>query len=278
LELKYSEVFVGILLSDGYITKFRSKQETSGLQIKQVLKHKSWLFYIKDELNKYGYKCSLSNKIQKVNNKIFKAKVLETNVTKELGEEKKHWYPYGIKIVPRDITITPKTLAYWYMGDGGVWRGGKDEHSVKITLYTNGFTLEDNEFLKEKLHELGIESKINIKHVTSYQKDYCVLLIQKASEVTKFMDLVKPYIIPCFKYKLQYPKLVNLGNAPSRTKEAQKAYYHSLPLHIRQERSKKRWQKIKNQSNKERREKYKNDPEYRNKILLKEKQKYKNQE
>lgn len=265
MKLKENEVFIGVMLSDGYIRKIRSKTNNTYFEMKQVIKNIDYINATKLEFESLGYNCQTKVITQGLKNtkKTYMETLLWTNSSNDLGLERQHWYPKGIKIVPRDINLTPKILAYWHMGDGGVWRGGKNKNSVKITLYTNSFTEDEVNLLIEKLEKIGINGT-KCKKVNGF-----ILNIGKWKSVVKFMDYVKPYILSCFQYKLQYPRIENKGGAPSRTKEAQSAYYHSLPLKERQKRGKITWDKVKNKRNRQRRLRYKNDKEYRE--LIKQK-------
>ena len=271
MELNDNPAFIGIMLSDGYIRPIRTKNGDTYFEMKQTTRNKDLLINIKKEFNKFDIKSQIKGIKTKLRHREepYYELLLWTNSSSKLKDERKHWYPNGIKIVPQDLQITDKVLAYWYMGDGGVWRGGRDKHSVKITMYTNGFEKQDVEFLIKKLKKLEISSTI------AQKKGNWVINISTASEVNEFMDLVKPYILPCFNYKLQYPKLVNLGGAPSRTAEAQSKYWNSLPERVRKQRNKQNWEKRKDKRNKERRLRYKKDPEYRKEILLKVNNAYK---
>ena len=61
-----------------------------------------------------------------------------------------------IKIVPKDLKLTPIVLAYWIAGDGS-W--DRSRNAVKIC--TNGFTENEVKFLIDNLlRKLDISSKL----------------------------------------------------------------------------------------------------------------------
>jgi len=67
---------------------------------------------------------------------------------------RQHWYdPNRNKIVPKDITITPTTLYFWFIGDGCRVKSG-------IQMSTEGFQLQDIEILSNKLQHIGLENSI----------------------------------------------------------------------------------------------------------------------
>lgn len=260
------QLFTGLILSDGYLRKITTNTGKSNFQIKQTPKRIDFLFTIQ----KYFLNLGIESTLRQYKMGKYDQAMLTTRSTKTLGKQRIRWYVNNKKIIPYDLELKPKGIAYWYMGDGGVWRGGKNKNSVKVTLYTNSFSEEGTKFLISKLQEFEIEVNLNLK-----RKHEPVIIISKWKSVIKFMDLVKPYILPCFQYKIQYPTIEKKGGRPSRTKEAQKAYWNSLPIEVRKARNKKRWDKIKNIKNAERRTKYKTDPNYRTKILVKQRSLYK---
>lgn len=59
-----------------------------------------------------------------------------------LTEQHQRWYPNGKKNVPRDITLSPETVYWWYVGDGCLHK-----RDGVVIISTNGFTWGDVEFL-----------------------------------------------------------------------------------------------------------------------------------
>ena len=98
------------------------------------------------------------------------------------------WYPQNIKVVPDNISelLTPVSLAYWYIDDGG-WTG------KGIHLATNGFILAD----VKRLVTI-ISSQYGLKcSVHSRNRVYIW-----ASSTPKFINLVRPHIHSSISYKL----------------------------------------------------------------------------
>jgi hypothetical protein len=96
-----------------------------------------------------------------------------------------------VKIVPTNIHqfLTPRALAYWFMDDGS-----KKENT--FVLHTQGFEKHESEKLCEAL-----KRNYNIVSNLHKDKDYWKIYINQQSAET-FKDLVKPYVIDCFAYKL----------------------------------------------------------------------------
>lgn len=121
---------------------------------------------------------------------------------------KKRWYKNNMKIVPEDLVITAKTIAFWFMGDGSTqWR---DEHKRKsvIVIHSQGFDNRSVLFLKEKLHQFGIQ----IIHLQKKPNNGQTLRIERAQDVKRFFNMVEPFILPCFMYKIKYPTI--MGRKP----------------------------------------------------------------
>lgn len=98
------------------------------------------------------------------------------------------WYVNGVKVVPANIydLLTPVSLAYWHMDDGGWNKGG-------INLNTNNFTKAEVTLLAEVL-----SSKFDLKcSVQSRNRLYIW-----TGSTAKFCDLIRPYVHPAMAYKI----------------------------------------------------------------------------
>jgi hypothetical protein len=95
--------------------------------------------------------------------------------------------------------FTEKSLAFWYMDDGGLKAGLRKKTKTwgrYVTLHTQGYDYETNcllrDFLKEKFNLIA-----TIRGKKYYRLCFSVI------ESEKFLDLVEPYIYPLFNYKLK---------------------------------------------------------------------------
>lgn len=122
-----------------------------------------------------------------------------------------------IKIVPTDLELTPRILAYWFFDDGSLNR-----HKKSITLSTQGFLYEECEFLVEKL-----KNTFGFKYV----KIACRKDVNNSPEIHinqydffKFIDIVDKFnCYDCLKYKTDVSKIKKPwyfidGAAPPRSK------------------------------------------------------------
>lgn len=97
------------------------------------------------------------------------------------------WYPQGRKVVPQ-LTLTPLTMAVWFMDDGC-------RSYRAIYLNTQQFDLESQQRLLNLLQEQwGIRASLN------RDKTYHRIRIAVGS-VERFKAIVAPHVLPELKYK-----------------------------------------------------------------------------
>ena len=72
-------------------------------------------------------------------------------------KERDRWYPNGIKVVPGDCRLTPKSFNIMYLGDGYIVR----QNSTKsIYIATQSFTKENLKIIIDHLYSINIKSSI----------------------------------------------------------------------------------------------------------------------
>ena len=196
--MQNNELINGVLLSDGYLTNF--KKGHSMMVLEQSKDHEELCLAFEKEMKILGFRCSTYRRSRtrtKTEMKLLHSirATTEANYCFSLFREK--WYPNDKKIVPTDIELTCKTLAYWFMGNGSSYRVKNDRGPVRINLATCSFTNDDHQLLIKKLKELGI--------CKARKESNNTIAISYTNEVIEFMNIIKPYILPCFKYKLKYP-------------------------------------------------------------------------
>ena len=154
--MKLLEIINGTLLGDASIECKEGKYYYYSL----VSKSKEFLEWVKKFFLKYGIKpyILLNNYTSKVYMLGF---YINAGPYKELLHLRDKWYKEikgkTVKVVPRDLELTPTTLLFWYLGDGSLIRRRNDETRVPhIAFATNGFSKKDVKFLREKLKEIGL--------------------------------------------------------------------------------------------------------------------------
>lgn len=114
-------------------------------------------------------------------------------------------YPNGKKTVNKTWVnwLTPQGLALWYMDDGSLNKsysvnksGRRRIYRREIYLHTCSFSLEENQMLVNMIYE-----KFGIRFRVFRNGKYYRLQIG-AIEANKFIEIVKPYIIPTMQYKI----------------------------------------------------------------------------
>lgn len=184
----------GLLLGDGQIDK------KGLLRLEQSNKRHCWLEDVNNKiisLGGYSKIITIPPRIMVIEGRsVFKKEgsLLYTPAYVEIQEQRKRWYPEGIKRIPKDLELSPLTLAYWFAGDGTYTKMGM------LTFCTNGFVKEDTQYLIELISNLGIEANIR---KTSRKGQYTIGIF-KILEAIKLKDIIEPFLPECCKYKLEF--------------------------------------------------------------------------
>lgn len=99
------------------------------------------------------------------------------------------FYQNKKKVIPQNLVITPLALAVWFMDDGSKSRSS-------VYLNTQQFSIEEQRQL------LGLlQNQFKLIGALNKDKQYFRIRITTASTV-QFKQIVRPYVIECFNYKL----------------------------------------------------------------------------
>ncbi len=190
------EFIIGTIFGDGHLSKPAKNariQLTHGEPQKFYIEHKAEL--LKD-ICPTGVKKKLI--FDKRTNKYYPSYVLCTFTNTELTKLYKLFYPNKKKVITRAALslLTPKSIAYWYMDDGGLGKSVKNERT-SVSLYLNTYMTEEehNLIIEYFKTNYGIEFRLNKNH-GMYR-----LRIGKQQAV-KFVEIIKQYILPEFQYKI----------------------------------------------------------------------------
>ncbi|MHA2294738.1 MAG: hypothetical protein ACXAEU_12455 [Candidatus Hodarchaeales archaeon] len=94
------------------------------------------------------------------------------------------FYQEGVKIVPRDVKMTPTLLLHLYIGDGSL-------EPNRLMLLTECFTREDNEYIIDLLREeLGILFKLKYTKKAN-NKVYPRIQITNLKDITRFFQYLE---------------------------------------------------------------------------------------
>ena len=118
---------------------------------------------------------------------------LWTKCNPDLTNQHNRWYPNGVKIVPKDLELTPLVCYHWYIGDGYF---GK---SNNIDLYSLGFSKEENIFLIKLLSGLGINAVL--RETNKYPSGTKYFIALGKFEAKKFLEYIGPCTVEDYNYK-----------------------------------------------------------------------------
>jgi len=148
------EILNGCLLGDGWL----EKDYTTRFAIEQSYAHRDWVYWLSDLFKAQGIEVGKASLREKIS---FGKKIvlcsLKTHSYKEFNFLREKWYPDGVKIVPRDINLTPRTVLHWHLGDGCFTHPEKVSSAQgRVYFSTQGFSEEDRDILQDKLSGIGI--------------------------------------------------------------------------------------------------------------------------
>lgn len=200
-------VINGSLLGDSFITKQLTKNGNCGLSKKNI--NYDHLLYFSSKILKFSPEKRISGPIEPPTNLTVNGKpyyFLNTFKHLELTELRKKWYPYDIKIIPRDILLTKESLLHWFLDDGFSYRfkdkyKNKEYSYVRIFLCTNGFSKSDLEWICDKLKtEFKLIFTLSKKGLRKDgSQSYQLKLSQ--SQTNYFFDLIGECPVDSMKYK-----------------------------------------------------------------------------
>lgn len=188
---RQKEIIIGSILGDGGI--YSSNSPRAHYYVKQSKRYAEYVFWLYGEL---GNLCPSGVKTRKDNEQHY----FYSTPSKELMELRKQFYEKE-KRVPQNIKnllTSPLSLAVWFMDDGTLDYREKDH--CAFHLCTNCFTREDTKRLIEALQDnFGVVSSLH--YTLCRGKRHCRIYIG-AKGRDRFIELITPYILDCFKYKL----------------------------------------------------------------------------
>jgi|TARA_R100001244_G_scaffold131912_1_gene106225 hypothetical protein len=207
---------MGMALGDGYIQVFK-KQDTSKNGTKyESLRANLIMHHSIKQLEYASHKIDLLHSIfgGKKNKIIFSTQFLKkTGKTYKMCIARKghkyfrilrKWlYPEGKKRYTRKILdmLTPHGLAIWYMDDGNLKTCHKTKTgkitSISLTISTY-CSLEEAQIIRDYFNEVW-----QIDFSLAYHKTFNSYYMRaRTQEANKFIDLVRPYMIPTMLYKV----------------------------------------------------------------------------
>lgn len=200
---KAKQILIGTLLGDSSISKYHRDCESvkilnSNITCGHSLAQKDYVLYLKSMLEREGLKSSYTETNKEHHTVIYGRKVTtfgrcDLRVVRNIqfNSWRDLWYPNGAKIVPKEIydDFSALSLAIWYMDDGS-------KNNCSYYLHTEGFTLEDIEFLRNML-----ECKFSVFTEIHHNRGKNVIYIKAVSREL-FTSLISPYVCDSMRYKI----------------------------------------------------------------------------
>ncbi|OGI17778.1 hypothetical protein A3B56_00375 [Candidatus Roizmanbacteria bacterium RIFCSPLOWO2_01_FULL_45_11] len=192
---KTKAILVGLILGDGCLTPLTGNSNRSRLDMKGDDKNLSYLRWLHKKLQSVG----VSDLKPKKN---YHQHRFYTKTTKEIGKLRKIFYPKGKKTIPEDIKKflnNPLTLAVWYQDDGNL--DCRDKYHYNAMFATYCFSFNECKLLAKTLRE-NFDLDVRVCRCKMRGKLRWRLYVTSKS-MNRFINLVKPFVNPCFNYKIR---------------------------------------------------------------------------
>lgn len=198
MNLNDKALLIGLVLGDGHITKRESM-----LEITHSYKQKFYLDYKVELLKRLLHRdyISVYHRVDARHNEY------KLSVASKYYKLLRKWiYPNGIKYYSKQLLdyLIPEAIALWWMDDGSM---GRDISKVsgKVTCYRFHFYIYTSKEETDNIIEMfKIKYDINfypVKRIDS-KGNLTFMLKCATKEGKKFSDLIRPYILPEFSYKI----------------------------------------------------------------------------
>lgn len=191
LSYQQATILVGKVLGDGCLEKNGLHVR---LKIEQADQQKDYVDWLYQQFQPFVCKAPAMLDYGGANRKITRRWRFATRSLEIFDCYHQLFYPRGKKLIPSNIVDFlkhPLTLAVWYMDDGYL----RTDRSGAY-LCTSSFSTAEHLLLqKALLSNYGLHAK------THFAAGYARLHIPSRDK-EHFMRTIKPYILPCFKYKL----------------------------------------------------------------------------
>ncbi|MGB9707183.1 MAG: LAGLIDADG endonuclease [Microgenomates group bacterium] len=180
------EIIVGCILGDGYLRQIAGRSDAF-LEVNHSFKAKEYVDWKYQELKDFVKSAPKTRQQNKNDLKL--AYRFFTQEHPQLTKLFNQFYANGKKIIPKNFSLTPLTLAVWYMDDGSKTKKGD------VYLNCQQFDLKSQKRLLHSLRMLKIRARLN-----KDKRFYRIRILKESQE--KFFSIIKPFIQPSMKYKL----------------------------------------------------------------------------
>ena len=135
------QVLDGAMLGDGSLIIHKNGVNAYLSYLSKSEQHVRYVMdYFQEFLTDAGY--YNSSYFDKRTKKEYCRTVAKTHALQVFTQQQKRWYKNKIKILPKDLVLTPLTCLIWYIGDGGLINSNRSQY---IKLSTQCFSKEEQE-------------------------------------------------------------------------------------------------------------------------------------
>ena len=219
---KELKTLIDFAIGDGHIANYmyssgkRNGKGSFHYKIEQSIKQKDYFLHKKEKLESLGFTGKMRENKKVLKGKEYTTISFELHVNDYIKTAAKWIINKKRKAIDKHLlsVLDAESLAYWYMDDGSANKSCKSSSSPgngfryyytypvpklsQIRLYTYAFTLEENTLIVEWLKN-RFDLEFNIINGT---RDGPYLKTSALEQRKKFIDVVKPYIIPSMTYKI----------------------------------------------------------------------------
>lgn len=124
-----------------------------------------------------------------------------SHVHPDLWKVARRWYPEGVKIIPRDLVVTPTILREWYLGDGNLSQG------LYPRIHMGGITGREARFLWRRLVQIfgrGVkfsEVPPSVVRSTGTVRKVRWVLVIESFLIPRFFSYMGSCPLSCYNYK-----------------------------------------------------------------------------
>jgi len=177
--------------------------------------HDDWLKQVYNTIKVLGAESSLNDITYRTklgsNGRTYEDCRLKTKTHSLFTLTRGRWYQSNIKIVPKDLLMTPLLLTHWFAGDGdSVWGASGLLNLVEARFGTYCFTEEEVTHLRKLLEVFKINTSLE-KRKGIIHGDGLRIRVRNSTAVNQMMDLVEPFIPLSYQYKIKRPWLKKRG-------------------------------------------------------------------
>lgn len=183
-------LIIGSLLGDSSI---RQRDKNSCFRTAHSLKQENYINFKLDILKNFNIS-EFNKKTRIINGRKVNMINLATKTHPIFNYYKDLFYKQGIKKIDLKILnkLNPNSLAYWICDDGSY-----DRTQGHIVICTNSYSLEEHKLMKKFFNDkFGLDPTIGFRDGKYYYLRF------KQEDSRKLIEIIKPFIPNCMKYKI----------------------------------------------------------------------------